>query len=336
MSKISANVTLVNLNSFHLEAKARILFTPEIKEDLSTYLNSLDKNCPLLILGGGTNMLLSGDFNGAVIHPINKTIDIIGEDPDEIRVLAGAGLNWDTLVDWSVGRNYGGLENLSWIPGTVGAAPVQNIGAYGAEAGQTIRSVKVIDIKSGLEFGLDRSQCLFGYRDSVFKNPVNHSWLIWEVEFGLNKAPVPNITYEPLAREFENNKIPTIQQVREAVIRIRSSKLPDPDLTGNAGSFFKNPVVTDDVISALLSHYPDLPVYRQKDGLSKVPAGWLIEQCGWKGYRDGPVGIYPKQALVLVNYGGATAGQILDLAQRIEQSVLERFGIRLEKEVRVV
>jgi UDP-N-acetylmuramate dehydrogenase len=336
MLKLSANFDLVNLNSFHLNAKAGIFIEPETKKHLTEFLGSRNPGEPLLILGGGTNLLLTGDFSGTVIHPVNRTLEISCEEGDEVRVLAGAGINWDAFVQWSLDRNYGGLENLSGIPGTVGAAPVQNIGAYGAEAGQSIREVKVVDIDNGTESSLTGEQCLFGYRDSIFKKPGKQNWLIWEVEFSLSRAPIPKVTYEPLAEALEGFKNPSLLQVREAVIRIRNSKLPDPELTGNAGSFFKNPVVTDTVIDLLQMRYPGIPVFLQEGGSGKIPAGWLIEQCGWKGFRKGPVGVYPKQALVLVNYGGATAAQILDLVNRIEESVFEKFGIRLEREVRVV
>jgi UDP-N-acetylmuramate dehydrogenase len=218
----------------------------------------------------------------------------------------------------------------------VGASPIQNIGAYGTEAGTYVESVEVIDLAGGRSFTLSTAQCRFGYRDSIFKHPEGKHWLVWSVTYRLQREPKVNLTYEPLKKYFSGHSSPTLQDVRKAVISIRRSKLPDPDEVGSAGSFFKNPIITVGKAEKLKKEYPELPVYPQDNLTVKVSAGWLIEQVGWKGFREGPVGVYPAQALVLVNYGGATASQIMELSERIRSSVAERFGIPLENEVRIL
>lgn len=337
MIKIHQNHPLKQFNTFGLDSLAQIFIESDSLAEISSYLNNSNIDLSdLLILGGGSNILFKSPVITTVIHPVNSEIVLLEQSRDSVLVKCGAGLEWDAFVKWTVDNEYGGLENLSLIPGSVGAAPIQNIGAYGAEAATCIESVVVLDLSTGKQFNLSRNDCRFGYRDSIFKVPGNHSWLVWEVIFILEKDPVANLSYKPLKQEFTNNPKPKISEVRDAVIRIRRSKLPDPAETGNAGSFFKNPVITACQAGLMKEDHPDMPNFYHDPGTVKIPAGWLIEQCGWKGFREGPAGVYPNQALVLVNYGGASAGELLGLAERIRESVKKTFGIKLETEVRIV
>ncbi|MFO7617482.1 MAG: UDP-N-acetylmuramate dehydrogenase [Bacteroidales bacterium] len=337
MDRVKRDVSLKPYNTFGLDVKANLLLEPETTEDLKACLVlARSENSRSMILGSGSNLLFVSDFNGTLIRPCNSTRSIIDEDDRQVRVLAGAGLEMDALIRWCVDRNLGGLENLSLIPGTVGAAPVQNIGAYGAEVAETIEAVRVLDLLTGEEQWMDNRDCQFGYRMSRFKSRDFTNKLVWEVIFSLRKNPVPNLSYQPLQEVFKDKENSSVSEVREAVIKIRRSKLPDPSEIGNAGSFFKNPVVPANLASGIRLEYPLMPAFPQEDGQVKIPAGWLIEQCGWKGYREGAIGVYPRQALVLVNYGGATGIELLNLAERIRESVLLRFRISLEREVRVI
>jgi len=331
------NHPLVSYNTFHIKAIAGVFIEFDEKGEFLSWLGTT-KPSPesIFVMGGGSNILLTKDLPGIVLHPVNDLIEVVGDDKSGILVRAGAGTVWDRFVEWCVGRNLGGLENLSLIPGSVGASPIQNIGAYGTEAGNLVESVDVIDLANGRSFTLSTAECRFGYRDSIFKHPEGRHWLVWSVTYRLQREPLVNLTYEPLKKYFSDNPSPTLHAIREAVIAIRRSKLPDPDDTGSAGSFFKNPVIPVSQAEDLKKEYPGLPVFTQDNQTVKVSAGWLIEQCGWKGFREGPVGVYPAQALVLVNYGGATAAQVIDLSERIRTSVAERFGINLENEVRIL
>jgi len=337
MIKIHENYSLRQSNSFGFDSTASLYIESDNPDELINELNNrdIDPNT-LLLLGTGSNILLSKPTISTVIHPINKDITILEESRDSVLIKCGAGMDWDEFVAWTVNKGFGGLENLSFIPGSVGAAPIQNIGAYGTEAGIWIESVRIIDLSNGRRFTLPREECRFGYRDSLFKDLSNRFWLVWEVYFLLDKDPLINLTYKPLKEEFPSDYRPDIKEVREAVIRLRQSKLPDPKEIGNAGSFFKNPVISACQASLLRENHPDLPTFYHDPGTVKVPAGWLIEQSGWKGFREGDTGVYPKQALVLVNYGESSCYEILNLASRIVQSVKEKFGIKLEMEVRVV
>jgi UDP-N-acetylmuramate dehydrogenase len=337
MIKIHQNFPLKEFNSFGLDSIAQLFIEAADPSELIKVLNTRHFNHDnLIILGTGSNILLASPVVGTVVHPANDAIVILEESRNSVLISCGAGRDWDQFVKWTVDHNYGGLENLSLIPGSVGAAPIQNIGAYGAEAGIWIESVKVIDLSTSRQFSLSREECRFGYRDSIFKDPANRSWLIWEVIFQLDRDPVVNLSYKLLRQEFPVGHKPDIREVREAVIRIRRSKLPDPAKTGNAGSFFKNPVISACHAGLLRENNPEMPTFYHDPGTVKIPAAWLIEQCGWKGHREGPVGVHPGQALVLVNYGGAKAAEILGLADRIKESVVKAFGIRLEMEVRVI
>ncbi len=337
MIKIHQNYPLKQSNSFGLDSTAQLFIETDDSSELIKVLNTNKfDHSNLLLLGTGSNILLHADSVGTVIHPVNRDIDRIGETRDSVLIKCGAGVDWDDLVAWTVDRGFGGLENLSLIPGSVGAAPIQNIGAYGAEAGIWVESVNVIDLATSRQFTLSRDECKFGYRDSIFKDPAHRSWLVWEVFFILDKDPLVNLSYKPLKQEFPSGYKPNIKEVRDAVIRIRRAKLPDPAEIGNAGSFFKNPVISACHAGILRESNPEMPSYYHDPGTVKIPAGWLIEQCGWKGYREGNVGVYPKQALVLVNYGDAKAHELIALADKIAESVKKKFGVKLECEVRII
>ncbi len=337
MIQLLKNYPLDTRNTFKMVADASGFIETDNQPELIEWIkNHPVKTEKVLILGGGSNILLTEDFNGLVIHPKNTGIEVVYEDHYSVGVRAGAGSEWDLFVEWCVNHGYSGLENLSLIPGTVGASPIQNIGAYGVEAGNIIDYVEVINLETGRVFNLDSAECHFGYRDSIFKRSSSERWLVWSVTFRLDKEPMVDLSYEPLKRLFKDKPKPSIKDVRQAVIDIRRAKLPDPAEIGNAGSFFKNPVVTPCQGSVMRIDYPDIPLYPHEIGSVKLSAGWLIEQCGWKGFRDGPVGVYPGQALVLVNYGGAKAQEIIELSEKIKASVKQRFNIPLEPEIRIL
>ncbi|MFD2273268.1 UDP-N-acetylmuramate dehydrogenase [Undibacterium arcticum] len=294
---------------------------------------SLD-GLPRLVLGGGSNIVLTGDFPGLVMHMMIEGIAVIGADADAVYVRAAAGESWAGFVQWTLAQGWGGLENLSLIPGSVGAAPIQNIGAYGAELKDCFHAVSAFDRETGRIFTLDKAACQFGYRDSVFKQALRERAIILDVTFALPKRWQPNIRYADVAHELAARALqaPTPRDISDAVIAIRSRKLPDPAQIGNAGSFFKNPVISAARRDALLLEHPQLVSYAQPDGSIKLAAGWLIDQCGWKGKRLGAAGVYEKQALVLVNCGGATGRDVTQLAAAIAADVQARFGVRLEPE----
>lgn len=293
---------------------------------------------PRLILGGGSNILLTGDFPGVVLHMQNKGIAIVGDDADAIYVRAAGGENWHQFVLWTLQHGLGGLENLSLIPGSVGAAPIQNIGAYGAELKDCFHSATVFDLVTGEVKVLDKEACAFGYRDSIFKHALRDRAIVLEVTFALPKRWEANLRYAELAQEIAVRGLedPGAKEISDAVIAIRTRKLPDPAVIGNAGSFFKNPVVPAQQRHALLERFPQLVSYPQADGTYKLAAGWLIDQCGWKGKGLGAAGVYEKQALVLVNHGGASGQEMLGLARRIQDDVQARFGVQIEPEPVIV
>jgi UDP-N-acetylmuramate dehydrogenase len=289
---------------------------------------------PRLVLGGGSNILLTRDFDGLVLHMANRGIDIVGSDDAATYVRAAAGENWHNFVQETLRQGCGGLENLSLIPGSVGASPIQNIGAYGVELKDCFHSLTAFDLDTGELFKLDRDACQFGYRDSIFKHALRDRAVILDVTFALPKQWNPNIRYADVAQELAARGIdaPAPADIADAVIAIRTRKLPDPAHIGNAGSFFKNPVVPVSQRDALLERHSTLVSYAQADGSYKLAAGWLIDQCGWKGKSLGAAGVYEKQALVLVNRGGASGKEIAALAEAIQKDVQQRFGVRLEPE----
>ena len=275
---------------------------------------------------------------GTILYPQLRGIKIEEYEPDNKNVIisAGSGINWDDLVLWSVNKGFGGLENLSLIPGKVGATPVQNIGAYGVEVKDQIVKVKALDVSDGSIRIFTNRECEFGYRTSIFKKKENGKYLVTRVYYRLSVQPKLSLSYDSLKDEVKRMGNETLKNVRQSVINIRRSKLPDPEIIGNAGSFFKNAVVKDSLAEELKREHPDLPVYRDKEGYVKLASGWLIDQCGWKGKRKGDAGVHEKQALVLVNYGTATGREVFELSQEIKKSVLDKFGIDLEREVEII
>jgi UDP-N-acetylmuramate dehydrogenase len=331
------NFPLKNYNTFGLDYKASYFISLKTEDDIKRFQD--EKTLiykPVLILGGGSNILFTGDFEGLIVHPETEGISIEEADNEYVTVSARAGTNWDKLVEWSVEKGFSGLENLSLIPGNVGATPVQNIGAYGREVKEFIVKVAAINIRDGSERIFTNDECRFGYRESFFKTEGKGSFMIIKVYYKLNINHSYTLNYGSLEEEVKKSGRVTLKNVRKAVINIRQSKLPDPRIIGNAGSFFKNPVVDKNIEAGLKSKYPHIPFYNDPSGKIKLPAGWLIDQCGWKGRRIGDAGVHESQALVLVNYGNATGKQIYDLSEIVKKSVFEKFGIELEREVEVV
>jgi len=336
MIRLLDKFDLTNYNTFHLHAEAQRFFEFTEPEELIYFLQHEKLPLKHLILGGGSNLLFRNHFNGLIIHPNIPGITEVDEDRNFVYLEAGAGVNWDELVYRSVQFELGGLENLSLIPGNVGAAPVQNIGAYGVEAKDRIHVARGVHLETAQLVEWRGDECQFGYRDSIFKNELKNKVVITSVVFKLDKFPEFNLDYGTLKAEVDKLGKVSLKTVRQAVINIRESKLPDPKKIGNAGSFFKNPMVDLPVANDLVSQYPKIPIYPADESQVKLAAGWLIDQCGWKGYRNGNVGVHPDQALVLVNYGNGTGEQLVDLSAQIRKSVMEKFHIMLEPEVNII
>lgn len=338
MIRFAENYSLKKYNTFHIDSQSRYFFEFTEAEDLPRFLANFSEweKLELLFLGGGSNLVFISDFDGLVLHANIPGIQQIKENRNHVWVEVGAGENWDRFVGYCVANWFGGVENLSLIPGTVGAAPVQNIGAYGVEVCEYIESVKGFDLKTFTEYEIHAADCRFGYRDSIFKNELKGRFVVTSVVFRLDKFIEFRLGYGDLKAEVEKRGGENIHFVRDAVIAIREAKLPDPGKIGNAGSFFKNPVVGSEIAEQLKTEFPAIPVYAAGDGKSKLAAGWLIDQCGWKGYREGNVGVHQNQALVLVNYGGASGNEVYDLAQKIKRSVFERFAVLLDEEVNFI
>jgi UDP-N-acetylmuramate dehydrogenase len=335
---VQQHVSLKTLNTFHIDADAASYAVLDYEDQVaSVFEYATSKNLPLLILGGGSNLLFTQDFQGLVVHNQIKGITLIDETSDQVYIQAGAGVNWHDLVKYSVDKGWGGLENLSLIPGTVGAAPVQNIGAYGVELKDSMHSLRAWDRLQKRVISLSAGECEFGYRQSIFKKAFIDRMLILSVTFKLSKNPVLQLDYGAIRSWLEEHQVknPTVTDVSNAVISIRKSKLPDPAVIGNAGSFFKNPEVTASFFELLKADFPDLVAFPFGEGY-KLAAGWLIEQCGWKGFRSGDAGCHVHQALVLVNYGAATGNEIWQLAQQIQLSVAKKFGVTLSPEVNII
>jgi UDP-N-acetylmuramate dehydrogenase len=336
---IYKNIPLKKYNTFGLDYMAECMIQIKTEKEATALFNgSVDWEKPLFILGSGSNILFVSDFKGTILSPELKGINIEEKDTDneEIIVSAGAGVNWDDFVAWSVNKGFGGLENLSLIPGKVGATAVQNIGAYGVEVKNLIVKVKTININDGVIRVFSNNECEFDYRNSIFKNREKGKYLVTRVFYKLELRPALKLSYESLKEEVNRQGARTLKNVRQGVINIRRSKLPDPKIIGNAGSFFKNPVVKNSLVVNLKNEYPDIPVYMDQESYMKLAAGWLIERCGWKGKRRGDAGVHDKQALVLVNYGKATGKEIYNLSEEIKKSVYEKFGVELEREVEIV
>jgi len=344
---VEQNVPLQAHNSFGIVAKARALVRVRGSSDVLELLRDAELgSVPKFVLGGGSNIVLTGDVKPLVLKVEVTGRRVIDDGAKATIVEAGAGENWHDFVTWTLEQGFAGLENLALIPGTVGASPVQNVGAYGVELQDRFESLDAIDLVTGKEFTLDAAQCAFRYRDSVFKHVAAKEGdfglagraLILRVRMRLPKPWKPELGYVDLQRKMQETGIrdPSARQIYEWVCAIRSGKLPDPRVIGNAGSFFKNPTVTPEQCQDIIARDPNIVHYPMPDGTVKLAAGWLIDACGWKGKSVGNAGVYEKQALVLVNRGGATGGEVVTLARAIQTSVYERFGIRLEPEPVVV
>lgn len=333
--KMLENISLWPYNTFHIECIARYF---SIFENVAELQELPLGSQPLLILGGGSNILLTKDFNGWVLKNEIKGIELVHEDTDYVYVSAGAGENWHAFVRYCISKGWGGIENLSLIPGSVGASPMQNIGAYGVELEDVFWSLEAWHIKEKRIHTFTKTDCAFGYRESVFKKSLKGQYIILKVTYQLRKKPVFHTSYGAITQELERMGVSelSVSAISEAVIRIRSSKLPDPAKIGNAGSFFKNPVISNSQFEKLKAEFPSIVAFPQMDGTVKLAAGWLIEQCGWKGYRKGDAGCHESQALVLVNFGKAIGQEILDLSEEILQSVNNRYGVKLEREVNII
>ena len=338
MIRFSENHSLKAHNTFGIDAKAKYYFEFTELEDLQVFLNSNKsrKEEKLIVLGEGSNILFMNDFDGLVIHPNVPGMNSIWEDRNHEWFEVGAGEVWDEFVEFAVNQGLGGAENLSLIPGKMGAAPVQNIGAYGQEVCRLVEKVKGFDLEKGCAVEFPATECGFAYRNSVFKNYLRNRFIITSVILRMDKFPEFNLSYGQLEEKVNEKGGASLHNIREAVIEIRSSKLPDVKELGNAGSFFKNPVVDKKLADQLLVTSPDIPVYPGGEGKYKLAAGWLIEQAGWKGKRIGDAGVHEQQALVLVNYGNASGKDIYALSEEICKSVSEKFGVTLEREVNCI
>ena len=338
--RLTEHARLDARNTFGIAARAPMLVEVSDADTLPELFGyAMLRDGPVLVLGGGSNLLFAGDAPGAVLALTAQRIEIISDDGDATIVRADAGVGWHDFVLWTLGHGLCGLENLALIPGTVGAAPIQNIGAYGVEVRDRIRAVHAFDRRESQFVRIDAAECAFAYRDSLFKHDPDR-YIVTAVEFALPRVPELRLDYAGIREELAAMGIdgmPRASQVAEAVIRIRQRKLPDPALLGNAGSFFKNPIVPAATAEALHAAHPAMPLFRgSSEDTRKLSAAWLIDQCGWKGHRDGDAGVSAEHALVLVNHGQASGLQLLELARRIAMSVQDRFGIAIEPEPRIV
>lgn len=337
---IKKKVSLKSFNTFGLEAYTDVYAElSDVRQFDVLRATAEFQNNKLLVLGGGSNVLFTDNFNGLVLRIMLKGISIVKELADHIYVKAMAGENWESFVEYCVEKGWGGLENLTLIPGNVGTSPMQNIGAYGVELKDVFYELEAIEISTGKIHTFSALDCQFGYRDSFFKQQGKGRFIITSVTFQLTKKNhLIRTLYGQVKQELENREIhnPGINDIMEVIQHIRRSKLPDPTVLGNAGSFFKNPILSKDVYSELVENWPELPAYEDACGNVKTAAAWLIERAGWKGYREGDAGVHQNQALVLVNYGNASGKQIIDLARKIQSSVMEKFGVFLEMEVNII
>lgn len=331
MTSIFSNYSLIHLNSFGFNVIADRYIIVESVKDILCAKEQI--SFPCLVLGGGSNILFTEDFKGTVLHPLIQEIEILNEDDKFIDLKVGAGVIWDDLVAYAVDNNWGGLENLSLIPGNVGASPVQNIGAYGVEVKDSIISVEGLFLDTMESFEFNNKNCEFSYRNSIFKSKFKNKTIITYVIFRLSKKPEYVLNYGNVEQELLKYGEVNLKNIRSAIISIRENKLPDPKKLGNAGSYFKNPIVEHSFAENLKKQYPDMPIYPLDNSNTKLAAGWLIEKIGMKGYRIGEVGVHEKQALVLVNYGQGKPSDIVNLAKDIMEKVYKKFGVRIEPEV---
>lgn len=337
MAVMQRQYSLKELNSFGINAYASLYTSPESEKALIQLLeeHSIDQ-MPRLILGEGSNILFKGDYEGLIIRPGMKGMEVLEENDREVLVRVGAAENWDNWVSHAISKSWFGLENLSLIPGSVGSAPIQNIGAYGVELKDYFERADALDLKQKKLVQLDRESCRFGYRSSIFKNESRGRYILTHVVFRLRKQAQLQLNYGPVKESFLKAGGVSAQDLREVIINIRRQKLPDPLEFGNAGSYFKNPLVDSTLFNCLRLDYPGIPSYPDVENQVKIPAAWLIEQAGWKGKRIGKVGTWPGQPLVIVNYGGANGQEILDFSEQLRSDVDKQFGIFLEREVNVI
>lgn len=335
--EIHENFSLRPYNTFSIDVKSRLFNTFSSAQELEELL-MMYSQYPVFILGGGSNILFTGDFEGVVLKNDIKGIELMHEDTDYVYVKVGAGENWHEFVLYCIKHNWAGIENLSLIPGNVGASPIQNIGAYGVELDDVFWSLEAFHLRERRIYTFTATDCEFGYRDSIFKNRYKNEFAILSVTLQLKKKPVFHTSYGAITEELEKTGVKelSIKAISDAVIKIRSSKLPDPKQIPNAGSFFKNPEISNEKFEELKSKFPAIVAYPLAKGTVKLAAAWMIEQCGWKGYRKGDAGVHANQALVLVNYGNASGQEIYDLSEEILQGVNKKFGVLLEREVNII
>ena len=339
MLQVKENFSLKKYNTFGIDVSTRYFIELTTDSEIENFIKENPyKTLPILILGGGSNILFTKNFDGIILKIETKGIEIIRENDESIFVKAKAGELWNDLVNFCVEKNFGGIENLALIPGCVGASPIQNIGAYGSEMKDTFFELEAIDILHGQRKIFSQQECRLAYRNSIFKNELKGKYIILSVTFKLQKNPILNISYSALSKELQklNLEKPTVAAVRDTVCKIRESKLPDPKIIGNAGSFFKNPSVTVDKYNELKNKFPEIVAYPAEDGNYKLAAGWMIDQCGWKGKRKENAGVHEKQALVMVNLGNASGNEILDLAHEVKVSVKNMFDVDIEFEVNII
>lgn len=334
---IEETFSLKSFNTFGIQSYAKIFAEATTLDDLKSVIGVFrDNPLPKLVLGGGSNLLFTKDFDGIVLYPNLHGIELVRHSAESTWLRAYAGENWDKFVEFCVSKNLGGIENLSFIPGNVGACPIQNIGAYGVEAKEVIESVEVLDIQTGEKQIFSNEDCQFGYRDSIFKHEAKNKYVIISVVFKLRNQPAIFLHYKDVMEELKNLSEVSVANVRRAIINIRRRKLPDPAEFGNAGSFFKNPIISTNLFQTIKEEFSDAPSFVVDKEFVKIPAAWLIETCGWKGIREGNVGTHEIQPLVIINYDNATGTEIVRLAEKINKSVSQRFGIDLEMEVNVL
>jgi len=334
---IAENISLLPYNTFGIDVKVDYFIEYDSVADLISVLQTeIVKSQRMLCIGGGSNLLFLNDFNGVILHSSIKTFTKVREDDDSVYLEVGSGVVWDDLVAYAVERGWGGIENLSLIPGEVGASAVQNIGAYGVEVQDVIVRVNAVEIESAELKNFSVRDCKYGYRESIFKNELKGKYIITSVLFRFDKQPVYKLNYQHLEAEVLKRGAVNLPNIRQTIIAVRESKLPDTKVHGNAGSFFMNPVISKKHFNALQEKYPDIPHYFVSETQEKVPAGWLIDQCGWKGRQIGNAAVHDKQALVLVNKGGATGAEIVHLALEIQKSVKDVYGIDLKAEVNYI
>lgn len=330
------DISLRDRNSFRVEQRAARLVEFDTADDLRQIF-AAGIPARWTVLAGGNNILFTEDYDGLLLTPVSRGIEPLDERDGTVLVRVDAGVEWDDLVAWAVDRELWGIENLSLIPGKAGAAPVQNIGAYGCEAKDAIERVRFFDVATGAERTLEAAECGFGYRESIFKHALRGRIVITAIEVRLSRTPHPKLGYGDVEREVEARGGATLRNIREAICAIRRAKLPDPAVLGNAGSFFKNPVVARPVAEELLARWPDMPRYPAADpDKVKLAAGWLIDKAGLKGHTESRVGVHERQALVLVNRGGATGGEVIAFARKVQAAVRDRFGIEIDTEVNLL